>query len=286
MTKIIGISGAMYRRDGESPAKLPITILSGTQPSDIEIKATVDKEFKIDSKFGVEETFIDFFKAIKEAAKETSSKIAKIVFGFTNGFNYESVIEQLNRSNIKPKKLNPNNPRIAFNQLFMHNLPGLISNQTLVIREFDDGAKINNVTHEEILQRTFSNPLNAKLIELKIRLENSDDTALTELKEIAKSEALRFSNITKRIYVKLGAEEELHGASTRFFMVAPRTDDFINLPMYNFFTWHPEVREVFTQEFCKHLGINHHISLKAPSDLPGRPFEDVARTYMLDIMAL
>lgn len=285
MTRIIGISGAMYKRDADSPAKLPITILSGTKPTDIEVKTKVDKEFKIDSKFEVERAFIDFFKTIREAG-ETGNKIAKIVFGFTQNFNYESVISQLNRSNIKPKKLDPSNPGTSFNQLFIHNLPGLITNDTVVIREFDDGSKINNVDHSQLLEHSRNDELNDRLRALKIRLDNHDETALGELKEIAKDEALSFASATRRTYIKLGAEEELYQPSTRFFMVAPRTNDFAAIPKYNFFTWHPEVRETFTQEVCKNLRINHNISLKAPSDIPGRPFEDVAKTYMLDTMAL
>lgn len=281
MNRVFAISAAMYG----NPPRFPITVISGTNKDDIQIEDRFkrDEIFETHSKFKTQDVFRKLFEVIK-AVRSESEQSPDVVFGWPHDFPYSMVLNQLQRGDLKPpKKLDTSNPNWSFNNLFAHNLKGVLDVKTLHLREFLEGSKINSVSVLELIQSAELIKTNQFLSALKERLDSGDDSALQELIEFAKSAGyLHGLNSLRTI---LTADDDYYSddtRSSRFFLTGPRVNELMTMPYYNFITWHPQIREVFSQRTKEAMCIKHNIALKAPSDEVGRPFIDVAKTYMLD----
>lgn len=292
MLKIYGISAAMFtRRPSDSEVKLPITVVSGSKPDDIRVETTSEESFDINSRHRTNGALGKLFDTIRSTTQTSTEKPIIVVFGYPlNGFNVSQVIRNANRD-LKPKdRLNENDPSVALTRLF--ELKAGVGKKELHLRGFAEGAHVNNLRVEDVVEDPGFIQLNERLLQLKVRLDMEDVKALEELEQIARVEAEKFvDGITHIIQTStpfgysLNWGDGLGDSSSRFFMTAPRSPRTSELAVYNFIAWHPRIRAAFTDVMCKRLNLRHNFVLKAPCEPPGRPFFDVLRAYLLDEIA-
>lgn len=258
MLSFHGISTAITASGDPNHLDLITSVLCGTDRKNLAIipEKSWDIHLDLNSPSQIKTALKQLIRTIHEAAKlqRKHGQIKNLfILGKIKGFNLvEHFFKKLNISKQSLEKFLEHfeNQIIFLQRNFLWGLS----------KDFDFG-RYTKKTEE----------LKAKLTPIKARADQGEVAALQKLKKIATDFAKNYG--AKSIEVH-GAE---NCASSKFILVWS--------PLAFIFDWF-DLREIFSEQLKKTLGITGNIVVKKIGDPKDRSYSDVARAFILDQMDL